>query len=389
MAEPHPGFRIFIIGAGFSKPAGLPLASELFEEVIEDIESHHGKEAKFHGDLETFVEYKTACDEDFDKSNIDLEEFMSYLDIEHYLELRGSKTWSDEGNESQIMIRKSIGRVIHRKTPPADSLPSAYIKFAKNLSLEDLVITLNYDIILERALDYIGKPYRLFPQRYKSIGRSANTVDSDTKEVTILKLHGSVDWFDDRHFLSLKECLSEQGHEDYAKHSVFSDPSKYRAKPIVDGPRSEDDPLLHIHRIEDADTYYNSDTDFHAPFILSPSHIKFVYAEPILSFWNGMGRAGGYNLGISVIGFSLPEHDEYIRVGFYQMISNYQYSWWDEPMLGVAKDYVRLVDFQNEESSISVLKNRYSFLVEGKTKYYLDGFSDEAVDFLFNQARKT
>ena len=32
--EDFPEYNIFIIGAGFSRPAGLPLGLELFEEVI-------------------------------------------------------------------------------------------------------------------------------------------------------------------------------------------------------------------------------------------------------------------------------------------------------------------------------------------------------------------
>ena len=388
MSNSHPGFRIIILGAGFSKLAGLPLASELFTEVVNTIESQHGKDTKFHVDLENYIEYRIACDKEFDANNIDMEEFMSYLDIEHFLELRGSKAWSDEGNESQIMIRKAIGKVIHSRTPQSDSLPDAYYKFANNLSLNDIVITLNYDIILERALEHIGKPYRLFPQRFKEIGRGSNIVDSDVKEVTILKLHGSVDWFDDRHFIKMKEYLAQQGHEDYARHSVFGDPKRYKASPIVDGPRSEDDPLLHIHRIEEVDSYYKYDTDFHAPFILSPSHVKFVYAEPLLSFWNGLGRAGGYNLGVSIVGFSLPSHDEYIRIGLYQIISNYQQSWWDEPMLDVLKDHVRLVDYQSNEDSIKDYKSRYSFVIEDRANYHFGGFSEDAIDFLFNNGRQ-
>ena len=62
--------------------------------------------------------------------------------------------------------------------------------------------------------------------------------------------------------------------------------------------------------------------------ILSPSHMKIVYATPFMDFWNGLGQAGGYNLGISIIGFSLPEHDDYIKISLYKMIGNYdlQYS---------------------------------------------------------------
>lgn len=389
MSNSHPGFRIFIIGAGFSKLAGLPLASELFRKVVDAIEIRYGNDTKFHADLEDYIEYRSACDrQNFDKNNIDMEEFMSYLDIEHFLELRGSKAWSEEGNESQIMVRKAIGKVIHSYTPQSDSLPTAYYKLAKKLSLNDFVITLKYDVVLERTLEHIGKPYRLFPQRFKQIGRSMNIVDSEVKEVTILKLHGSVDWFDNRHFLKMKEYMAEQGNEKYARHSIFADPQRYNASPIVDGLRAKDDPLLHIHRIKDVDAYYKFDTDFNAPFILSPSHVKFVYAEPLLSFWNGLGRAGAYNLGVSIIGFSLPKHDEYIRIALYQMISNYQRSWWDEPMLDSLKDYVRFVDYQNSEKAISDYKSRYAFAKEDRSDYHFNGFSEEAVRFIFDQVRQ-
>lgn len=42
MAEKHPGYRIFVLGAGFSIDAGLPLASELFSEVCKLIEQRYG-----------------------------------------------------------------------------------------------------------------------------------------------------------------------------------------------------------------------------------------------------------------------------------------------------------------------------------------------------------
>lgn len=389
MDEAHPGFRIFVLGAGFSRSAGLPLGAELFTEVRKCIEFRHGRDTKFKRDVGNYLEYRKACTGvELLEPEIDLEEFMSFLDIEHFLELRGSDTWSQEGNESQLMIRKAIGKVIHSRTPPADRLPDAYYRFAERLSPHDMVITFNYDIILERALEHVGKPYRLFPHRYKSIGRHLNVVDSDIEELTVLKLHGSIDWFDDRQFLELKASLPEHGSTEIRLHSVFDKPERYGAAPIVQGPRSPDDPLLHIHRIRNVDGYYLRDNGFNAPFILSPSHVKFVYAEPLLSFWSGMGRSGGYNLGISVIGFSLPKHDEYIRIGLYQMISNYQQSWWNEKMLDVMKDNVRLVDYQSSEAAIAEYKARYSFVDPVRAAYMFDGFNDEAIRFLFDHPRE-
>lgn len=390
MTETHPGFRIFILGAGFSRPAGLPLGSELFAQVHRQIEHQYGRDTKFQRDVENYLEYRRSCDGiELQETTIDLEDLISFLDIEHFLRLRGSDTWSEEGNESQLMIRKAIGKVLHARTPSADSLPDVYYSFAEHLSLNDIVITFNYDILLERALEHIGKPYRLFPLRFKHIGRSSSEVDSSVKEVTILKLHGSVDWFDDRNYLEFKEQLMKSGGGNRAIHTVFDDPKRYQLEPLVQGLYPPDDPLLHIQRIRDVDSYYRQDRGFNAPFILSPSHVKFVYATRLLGLWDSLGRAGGYNLGISIIGFSLPRHDEYIRVGLYQMISNYQQSWWDSKLLDVLKDKVRLVDYRNSADSIAEYKQRYSFVDPSRAEFMFDGLSAEAIDFLFNHPRET
>ena len=149
-AAPHPGFRIYILGAGFSRPAGLPLATELFPAVRARIEHQHGVDTKFHRDLQNCLSYCEDCGiEGQNETSLDLELFMSYLDIEHYLELRGSDTWSQEGNETQLIIRKAIGAVIHERTPPPDKLPDVYYRFAERLSAHDTTLTFDYDLVLE------------------------------------------------------------------------------------------------------------------------------------------------------------------------------------------------------------------------------------------------
>lgn len=380
------GYRIFVLGAGFSKPAGLPLATELFAEIRNCIEAEHGRDTHFHHDLHKYLKYRKRCDGmALSEESIDLEEFMTFLDFEHYLQLRGSDTWSPEGNESQLMIRRAIGEVIHSKTPLAHALPDVYYQFARRLEPSDTVITLNYDIVLERALDHVGKPYRLFPHRYKSIDRHGGEIDQDIKDITVLKLHGSVDWFDNRHYLELKASMQEAGSKNIRIHGVFDDLKRYGAEPLVQGPRLPDDPLLHIHRIHDADRYYLRDGCTAVPFILSPSHVKFVYAEPLLGFWRGMGQSGAWNLGVCVIGFSLPRHDDYSRIGLYQMIVNYQQSWGDFKDLGVQKDLVRLVDYRCDTAAIDEYKKRYSFVDPAKTDFMFEGFNSDAVEFLFTQ----
>lgn len=377
-----------MLGAGFSRQAGLPIASELYPLVRQHIVDRHGSDTKFSRDVREYLDYSAACGHTGQTDeNIDLEQFMSYLDIEHYLGFRGSKTWSQEGNESQLMIRKAIGHVIHERTPPPEDLPDVYLRFAEALSVHDTVLTLNYDLVLENALKVVGKPFRRYPNRYKSINEHGGILDSETEEVVLLKLHGSLDWFDDRSFLELKSLLERQGTVSTSLHSVFDDPNRYAARPLVEGLLPDGDALKHLHAIRRVDDYYYRDGGFNAPFLLSPSHVKFVYAEPILSFWHGIGRSGGYNLGVSVVGFSLPQHDEYIRIGLYQMLSNYG-SWWNEPMLeGFLKDYARFVDYRPTPELQEEYKQRYRFAAPDRSRFHFGGLGPDAIDFLFNQSR--
>lgn len=101
-----------------------------------------------------------------------------------------------------------------------------------------------------------------------------------------------------------------------------------------------------------------------------------------------MGLVGGKNLGTSIIGFSLPKHDEYIRIGLYQMISNYQQTGWDEKIFGGLKDYVRIVDKPPDEDCAAKLKSRYNFVDATKADYFLTGFGMDAIKFLFSKTRK-
>ncbi len=371
--------------------AGLPLASQLFPLVKAVIERRHGHDTKFQRDLDAYIRYRRIADGvNIFEHTVDLEAFLSYLDIEHFLELRGSDTWSQEGNESQLMIRAAIGEVIQSHTPPADQLPAAYYRFAENLSVHDWILTFNYDVLLERALEHVGKPYRLFPHRFASIGKHSNTVDSQREEVVLLKMHGSVDWFHDKQYRTLRASLGPRKQDGPVLHSIFDFPDRYEVTTLVEGPRGADDPLQYLHRIKHVDRYYCRDRGLEAPFLLSPSHVKFVYAEPLLSFWNGMGRSGGMNLGVNVIGFSLPSHDEYIRIGLYQMIRNYQgYSWDTHWLDRTLKDYVKFVDFRDSDGGVADYKQRYGFADSSKSKFLFSGFGDEAIEFLFTLQRET
>ncbi|WP_064609895.1 SIR2 family protein [Photobacterium sp. J15] len=379
------GYRIFIIGAGFSVPAGLPTAVELYKLVKERIEKNHGRSTKFHSSLKEFIDYKFSTSGiKISENDVNLEEFMSYLDIEHFLWLEGSDTFSSQGNGAQLLTKKYIGQIIHERTPNGKDIPNEYIEFAQNLKHTDIVITLNYDLILERALEFIEKPYRLFRNRYSSTNNHGGTIDNTHKEVVILKLHGSLDWFSDENYRHSKKTYKSYDLTGLPKDLIFNNNNKYITTPLLDGPIIKDEPLRFIHRIKNIDDFYLEKKPEGVPMILSPSYMKIVYANPFMSFWHSLGQTGAYNLGVSIIGFSLPEHDDYLRVCLYKIISNYQDYQWDHDIQGVTKSNVKVVDYRKTDEAIMQLKDTYRFIDESKASYFLNGFTSEAIKFLFD-----
>src|SRR5215217_5688625 len=116
--------RLFFLGAGFSHLAGLPLGTELFQLVRSNIRNQYGVDNHVERDLKGFTKYLHECFcRKVSADEVDVEEFLGFLDVEHYLGLRGKDTWSSEGNESQLMIRMGIAQVLSELTPEPSSIP--------------------------------------------------------------------------------------------------------------------------------------------------------------------------------------------------------------------------------------------------------------------------
>jgi hypothetical protein len=167
-------YSIFIIGAGFSKPAGYPLGQELFPEIIKEAKGLNPRGVNLYAnilkpDIDDFLEYKKKTyDKKLLEDEIYFEEFVSYLDVQHLLDLRGSDTWSEEGNRSQILIRNLIAKVFHRCWGNIEEANfEIYKHFASHLEPTDYVLTFNYDTLLERACEAQNIPYRLYPTRFE------------------------------------------------------------------------------------------------------------------------------------------------------------------------------------------------------------------------------
>ena len=384
-------FAIYILGAGFSKPAGLPLAPELWNEVRRRALAMTGRAGFFRDDLEAYIEYRKRCDgKELTFETVDFEEFMAFLDIEFHLGLRGKETWSSQGNEAQVIAKTLIGEILTERMPT--NIPELYLKFAKILKPDDYVLTFNYDVLLERALEQAGVPYRLFPNRYApdEFNHSSRfmTVDNSRQEVIVLKPHGSIDWFDRTDYSQIEKDRVEQGFGPGGTDLVFQDPTRFKTTPLLDGPRFRTDPLREMYRVKDIERLYQSRPLFSAtPSLFNPSSMKILYAQMVRDFWWGMGNAGGMNFRMAVIGFSLPPQDDYARQIIYRLVRNYQTIDWDSTWddAGHKKTPVVLIDFRHSLADQEEFRRRYAFADSNKTETCFSGFDEYALDVLENR----
>ena len=388
-AAPKFPFRFFVLGAGFSRPAGLPLAGELWAEV------YRRRADDISADLDRYIRFREKCDAvtvDPSGNDFDFEAFMGFLDIEHRLRLQGGDNWSDEGNPSQLIVRREIGRVLTERTPC--DIPDLYLDFARELMPHDWVLTFNYDVLLERALEEVGQKFRRFPFRYSEISHDGEDgVTDDPDEVTLLKMHGSVDWFSrEEHDELVEACGGERpltrGHPMFGKDDKGTD-AKFKAVPLLEGKQFKIDPLRRIFRLPkaaDVSSFYRSDypAALCAPFLLPPSTAKFVYLDKLLPLWRGMSKAGGYNLGLVVIGYSLPPHDNYVKLLLFDMAENYQGLQWGPGGFGAMgqKPPIVLVDRRLDAESRREYRRRYGFVDKDKARFHFDGFDEKAMKLI-------
>ena len=378
-------FRIFILGAGFSKPAGIPLADELWKIILKKSNSLWGRASKFNDDLKSYIQYRYKCDGiRLTRDSVNFEEFLGYLDIEHFLGLRGSDTWSQDGNEGQVVVKKLIGEILTQHMPNIDDIPELYIEFANHLQPNDYILTFNYDTLLERSLEAVGKPYRLYPHRYESVSDYGGTIDSSKDEVIILKLHGSIDWFSKKGYLNFTQTYIDQGIDKLPDDIIFNSKDQLTLTKLIDCPYYKQDPLNDMYRVVEIEKLYKKQLLFLAtPWILTPSTNKIVYASPLGEFWSGLGVSGGFHFGMAIIGYSMPAHDIYAKQTIYSLVKNYQTAFWDNEKYGYDKTPLILVDLKSNQSEIDNYKQNYRFVDYSRAELYMDGFNMKSIEKLF------
>jgi len=371
--------NVFFLGAGFSRPAGLPLGEGLFLEILEIAKSRGLYEENLKHDINEYLDYYCAkTGKTITEDLINLEELMSYVDINNNLALHGPHTSS-----VQIILKNLIAYVLHNcETKITDKQFSLYEHFVERLGPQDVIFTFNYDTILEKTLYRKNIPYRLYEHRYRYDEQNNDLVSDWKNEVTIFKMHGSINWFDRTDYDETKKIWEEMGNG-IPPHAVFDGRMNVEIHSLLDNPFPPRHFFRNVYIAENLENYFiHSKFRNEVPVIVPPSYHKLVNLNYLSDFWYRFSDVTVTINKVAIIGFSLPAHDEYIRQPLYWYIKNFHER---GELLIEKKPKLRIIDYKKGKREISNFKENYRFVNEKMTDFYFKGFSEEALDFIFSE----
>ena len=364
--------RLFILGAGFSAPAGLPLGIELLELVREEVRRFF-RDSDWEGPLEKEIEEWRLL---YPGQTIDLERVLAYSHRKHHLRLLGSDEYFAHGSRSIVAARAAIQRILIQSTPI--NMPSLYREFADRLCANDVVLTFNYDTLLEQTFDEIGKPYTLTPEWWLKKDRPK------PQYVDLIKLHGSIDWYD-RHFHDdAVRWHAERRHGVPDRDPIFGPSPSVPIEPLSRGPTHEDIGNLILPRIFRVPNHRQHFPIKDArganvvPFILPPAYDKLLGSDPATDLWANLHRTLDAFSSIVIIGYSMPSHDSHAYETLGQLFVNYQKggdkTYWEQRRVPI--------QFITKANSAHLAINHLPFLKRDKTRVWYRGFSTDSLNWI-------
>jgi len=187
--------RVFVFGAGFSKPARMPLATELLPLLITNLELEEQDEMRawldslcermawLSGDNQEAGSFALSIEQVFHYAHFDIEAHRFKQHLVSVGRHDGPDTpWTRSESIAAWLfeLEEALRDVILECDDNADL--TSIVRWAEFANDHDTVLTFNYDTLVERAIATAGKPW------------NHGTVPASDTGIPVFKLHGSIDW---------------------------------------------------------------------------------------------------------------------------------------------------------------------------------------------------
>lgn len=169
--------RLFVLGAGFSAEAGVPMTASLLDHAMQLFRSEC---PDIFERVRNYTQLAFGLGEsEPDYRNVSLPDLCTFLDYVELRESGGREKWSDHGCRERLALKHYLAKAVMNTTPSPDNVPKLYKAFAAQLRETDVIISFNWDCLLENALTSVATSY---------------TYGASYSSTLLCKMHGSVHW---------------------------------------------------------------------------------------------------------------------------------------------------------------------------------------------------
>ena len=210
MADGRISRRAFVLGAGFSRHAGLPLLINLRQLVLDDVANNP---PSWHRKLVESGEFLRTIEKADQGRNFGFEELFRELLL-------------TEKHSVVACLRQSVRRVLRAAEPK--ELPSEYGQFGRRVFHNDSpIISFNWDTVAERAV--------ASQTAYWEYGAPETVVLPDgisrppSSWIRVVKPHGSINWMRAR--LAGLQPVAREAQIAYDANSPLTDPDRTEVHP--------------------------------------------------------------------------------------------------------------------------------------------------------------
>ena len=301
---------VFILGAGASRDSGAPLMNDFLDRARKLYGSGECGE-KYRADFERVTGAISDLQKIHSKSELDIyniEEVFSAFEMAKLInKFPGERIRKEEDID---LLIKSLKRVIYvtldrstpLKTKNAESLPLAsgsYGEFTgliKTIMQKELkvptIITFNYDLAID---------YALFRQGFTINYCFASNEEKRVDEIHLIKLHGSLNWFEGKSKKNIIPYEIEQEKIPISNYQIY---------------HSEENYYFNIfEKITDNRLFYKGHNYnvIPEPFIIPPTWDKSIYNQELSRVWSQAALDLSIAENIYIIGYSLPVTDSFFK----------------------------------------------------------------------------